>query len=298
MGWLDEILGALRKLADQSSRPSTNPPMEPTRRPPPHSEPRSASAGPPSSTPSAGNSSNPSAGNSSNPLAGKRLRYKIGADNPGRGNAEEIVEVGYDWEKPLPLGISIAYCNLFNEKYSEQSKKERAEYAPYLKTSDTAEDYGEGQIDPRGTGWRRNLTEQFERRRKQGFEYIELDNPDAYSVADVVAAVELAANYGLKVIAKNPGLMEGDPLPYVSHRNVHGIIVEKGAGDAHEMDALRRRAGKPEMPVWFVFFDARKGHDTGKKAAKQAAGLVQRYRGMSVTYSPGGEYTSAVDETA
>jgi hypothetical protein len=290
MGWLDEILGTLRKLADQSSRPSANPSPAPMRGSPPRAEPRSITAGP--------SPSHPPAGNSSNPLAGKKLRYKIGVDNPGKGNADEIVEVGYDWGKPLPLGISIAYCNLFNEKYSEQSKKERAEYAPYLKTSDTAEDYGEGQIDPRGPGWRRNLTEQLERRRKQGFEYIELDNPDAYSVADVVGAVELAESHGLKVIAKNPDLMNGDPLPYVGHRNVYGIIVEKGAGDAHKMDALRRRAGKPDMPVWFVFFDARKGHDTGKKAAKQAALIAQRYHGMSVTYSPGGEYTSAIDETA
>ena len=83
----------------------------------------------------------------------------IGVDNPGKGNAEEVVEVGYDWEKPVPGCTSIAYCNLFNEKYSEQSKQERARYAPYLKTSDTAEDYGEGQIDPCGEGWKRNLTE-------------------------------------------------------------------------------------------------------------------------------------------
>jgi hypothetical protein len=221
----------------------------------------------------------------------------IGANNPGKGNADEVVEVGYDWEKPVPGCISIAYCNLFNEKYSEQSRKERAEYGPYLKSSDTAADYGEGQIDPRGPGWRRNLTEQFERRRKQGFEYIELDNPDAYSVADVVAAVELAESYGLKVIAKNPGLMGGEPLPYVAHRNVCGIIVEKGAGDAHEMDALRRRAGKPDMPVWFVFFDARK-EGAGKKAAGEAAKSAQHYSGIHVTYSPRGEYTHSVDETA
>jgi hypothetical protein len=229
-------------------------------------------------------------------LAGKRLRYMIGVDNPGKGNADEVVEVGYDWEKLVPNCTSIAYCNLFNEKYSEQSKQERAHYAPYLKTSDTADDYGEGQIDPRGEGWKRNLTEQFERRRKQGFAYIELDNPDAYSVADVVGAVELAESYGLKVIAKNPGLMDGNPLPYVAHRNVYGIIVEKGAGNAHDMDALRQRAGKPDIPVWFVFFDKRKGAGTGKKAAEQTAGVARQYRGMHVSYSPGGEYTHSVDE--
>ncbi|HEY7664723.1 MAG TPA: hypothetical protein VH934_16520 [Xanthobacteraceae bacterium] len=234
----------------------------------------------------------------SNPLAGKKLRYMIGTDNPGKADADEVVEVGYDREKPVPGSPSIAYCNLFNEKYSEQSRQERARYAPYLKTSDTAEDYGEGQIDPRGEGWKRNLTEQFERRKQQGFTYIELDNPDAYSVADVVAAVELAESYGLKVIAKNPGLMEGDPLPYVGHRNVCGVIVEKGAGTPQEMEALRQRAGKPDMPVWFVFFDRRKNADAGKKAAAQAAGAARQYRGMHVSYSPGGEYTHSVDAIA
>jgi hypothetical protein len=231
----------------------------------------------------------------SNPLAGKKLRYMIGADYPGKGNADEVVEVGYDWEKPVPGCASIAYCNLFNEKYSEQSRQERARYAPYLKTSDTAQDYGEGQIDPRGEGWKRNLIEQFERRRREGFTYIELDNPDAYAVADVVAALELAESYGLKVIAKNPGLMEGDAVAYVGHRNVHGIIVEKGAGTAPEMDALRKRAGKPDLPVWFVFFDRRKAADAGKKAAGQAAALARQYHGMHVSYSPGGEYTQSVD---
>ena len=232
------------------------------------------------------------------PLAGKKLRYLIGADHPGKGDADEIVEVGYDCEKPLPGGVSVAYCNLFNEKYSEQSRDERDRYGPYLGTSDTAADYGEGQIDPRGAGWRRNLTEQLERRRQQGFEYVELDNPDAYAIADVVGAVDLAERHGLKVIAKNPGLMDGDPLPYVAHRNVHGIVVEKGAGDPQQMDALRRRAGKPDLPVWFVFFDARKGGGAGKKAAEEAAALARHYPGMTVTYSPGGEYTVSVDETA
>jgi len=234
----------------------------------------------------------------SNPLFGKKLRYMIGAESPGGGRDGEIIEVGYDWNSPLPAGMTIAYCNLFNEKYSEQSKQQRAEFGPYLKPSDTAAEYGEGQIDPRGPGWQRNLVEQFERRKRQGFEYIELDNPDAYSIADVIGAVDFAGSYGLKVIAKNPKLMEGDSLPYVAHPNVHGIIVEMGAGDADAMDALRRRAGKPDLPVWFVFFDARQGQTTGKIAAKEAAALAERYAGMHVTYSPAGEYTEAVDQTA
>jgi hypothetical protein len=45
-----------------------------------------------------------------------------------------------------------------------------------------------------------------------------------------------------------------------------------------------------------LFFDERKGQDAGKKAAKHAAGLAQRYASMHVTYSPGGEYIEAIDE--
>jgi hypothetical protein len=234
----------------------------------------------------------------SSPLSGKKLRYMIGAENPGKGRSGEILEVSYDWSKPLPAGITVAYCNLFNEKYSEQNENQRVAYGPYLKTSDTAQEYGEGQIDPRGPGWRRNLTEQFERRKRQGFEYIELDNPDAYSVADVIDAVELAASYGLKVIAKNPKLMQTDALPYVAHPNVYGIIVEKDAGDAHDMDVLRQRAGKPDLPVWFVFFDEKPRQTAGKTAAKEAAALAQQYASMQVTYSPDGEYVQALDQTA
>jgi len=234
----------------------------------------------------------------SNPLTGKNLRYMIGAENPGNGRRGEIVEVGYDLSKPLPVGITIAYGNLFNEKYSEQSKQQRAEYGPYLKSSDTAAEYGEGQIDPRGPGWHRNLIEQFGRRKRQGFEYIELDNSDAYSVADVVGAVDLAASYGLKVIAKNPKLMESDPLRYVAHPNVYGIIVEKDAGDAHDMHALRERAGKPDLPVWFVFFDEHRRQTAGKVAAREAAALAQQYASMHVTYSPGGEYINALDQAS
>jgi hypothetical protein len=64
------------------------------------------------------------------------------------------------------------------------------------------------------------------------------------------------------------------------------------------MDVLRRRAGKPDLPIWFVFFDKRKGADAGQKAAQQSAALARQYSGMHVSYSPGGEYTHSVDATA
>jgi hypothetical protein len=215
-----------------------------------------------------------------NPLVGKQLRYLIGTDSSGSGHDNEVTEVSYS-AGPVKHGISIAYCNLFDERNTGR-------YKPYLHTSDTAAQYHEGQIDPRGPGWEKNLREQFERRKKQGFEYIELDNPDAYTAKDVIGAIDLAATYGLKVIAKNPGLVPG-ATSYVAHPNVYGIIVEKGAGGAADMDALRRKAGKPNLPVWFVAFGG------GRGWAGSVASSAKHYRNMGVTYSSAGEYGNALD---
>ena len=219
---------------------------------------------------------------SANPLEGKLLRYLIGSDKPEAGSKDEVIEVGYDVTTPARRGTSIAYCNLFDEENT-------GKYGPYLHTSDTAEQYGEGQIDPKGPGWEKNLRQQFQRRKRQGFSYIELDNPDAYSVEDVLGAIDLAAGYGLKVIAKNPGLMAGDATPYVAHRNVVGIIVEKDAGTPQEMDALRTKAGKPTLPVWFVAFG------DGRNWADDIATTAADHRNMGVTYSSDGEYGNAAD---
>ena len=213
-------------------------------------------------------------------LAGKPLRYLIGG-SAGQGRDGEVTMVSYSTNSLVKHGISIAYCNLFEENKT-------GKYGPYLHTSDTARQYNEGQIDPKGAGWEKNLREQYERRRKAGFEYVELDNPDAYKIKDVIGAIELAATYNLKVIAKNPGITD-DPVRYVSHPNVYGIIVEKGAGGANDMEALRKKAGKPNLPVWFVAFGS------GRSWAGSVASAAKRYPNMGVTYSSAGEYGNAID---
>jgi len=216
-----------------------------------------------------------------NPLGGLRLRYLIGTDNPGSGKEGYVTEVGYDVKAPVQIGPSIKYGNLFDETNS-------GKLGPYLQTSDTAAEYKEGQIDPRGPGWNKNLREQFERAKRQGFRYIELDNPDAYSSMDVVNAVAIAADFQLGVIAKNPLLVEGDQLAYVGHQNIFGIIVERGAGGPQAMHDLRIRAMKTDLPVWFVFFGR------SDRAARNTAKAVN-YKNMYVTHSYVGEYGNAVD---
>jgi hypothetical protein len=220
-------------------------------------------------------------------LEGKQLRYLIGGDDSAQGKEDEITELGFDAEAPPKQGIGIKYCNLFDEQYD--AKKKTGNYGPYLTGSDTAKQYGEGQIDPRGPGWIKNLNDQLARAKAQGFTYVELDNPDAYDVADVVGAVDRAETHGLKVIAKNPGLVEGDRKRYVAHRNVVGMIVEKDAGTPDEMDALRRSVGKPALPVWFVAFGG------GKAWADKTAQAAKKYCHMGVTYSTKGEYCNASD---
>ena len=216
-----------------------------------------------------------------NPLAGLPLHYLIGADDPGPGHEGVVTEVGYDVERPVAHGLSIAYCNLFDEKNCGRFK-------PYLASDAVARKYREGQIDPKGAGWGKNLHGQFSRRKKQGFKYVELDNPDAYDFRDVMGAVELAAAYGFKVVAKNPLLLELNSFRFLMHPDICGAIVEEGAGSPHVMDELRKNAKRPDLSIWFVAFG--EGHEW----ARQTARLAVPFKNMHVTYASKGEYGNAI----
>lgn len=217
-------------------------------------------------------------------LAGLPLDYLIGQGTMPATRRGRIVEVAYNVDAVPPgENPAIAYGNLFDEENT-------GDFGPYEKPGDTASQYGEGQIDPSGPGWVKNLKSQYERRRKAGFKYIELDNPDAYQTKDVIGAINLAEKYGLRVIAKNAAICS-DPVDYLRHKNVYGLIVEKGAGGPTDCDRLRKAAGKPRLPVWFVFFG------NTRLVAEEAARIIQRnhYFNMGVTYSSRGEYGSSED---
>jgi hypothetical protein len=55
------------------------------------------------------------------------------------------------------------------------------------------------------------------------------------------------------------------------------------------MDALRKKAGKPDLPVWFVAFGS------GRSWAGSIADAAKQHRHMGVTYSSAGEYGNAID---
>lgn len=215
-------------------------------------------------------------------LAGKRLNYLIGAPSGGQGKWDEVTECPFD-SGPAGQGLSIAYGNLLDEEY------EKRRYPPYIKQSDTASQYKEGRMDPNGAGFLRSLVDQLERRRREGFRYIELDNPDSYPPRDVIRAITIARALGFEVIAKNPGIISNTAaLLYVAHISVVGIIVERDCGTPDGMNALRQRAHKPDMQVWFVSFG--RGRPWAERTAKLAKGL----RNMSVSYSTSGEYVNSI----
>jgi hypothetical protein len=221
------------------------------------------------------------------------LRYLIGADRDPTGKAGCVTEYGYDVTASVrENGQSIKYGNMFFEKWADEPAQ-REWYAPYLHDSDTARKYQEGQIDPKGPGWLRNIDDQIARAKGQGFTIMEWDNPDAYgaqvSISVLTRAWETA---GLFAVAKNPGLIEDDNIGYIAHPAVCGIIVERGAGAVSQMHGYRRAAGKPTLPIWFIAF----GEDGGYDWAVSKAGIIRDngFVAMGVTYSRG-EYNESVD---
>lgn len=208
------------------------------------------------------------------PLAIPLLRYLIGASGvsalPGY-----ITEPGWLAFKPKG-GPSIAYLNLLDQSQS-------GKYGPYLPLSGTALQYNEPAPDPRKPGFEKNIRYQLDFAKRQGYDSVEWDNPDSYSTVDVLRALSLTQEYGLKVYAKNP-LICKDPAAYVSHPTVIGIIVEKGAGTPKEYQSFLKQLSK-DIPVYFVF------HGNQKHIASEYARDLPE--NMFVSYSAKGEYGSS-----
>src|SRR5262245_55297044 len=219
-----------------------------------------------------------------NPYSGLALDYLIGADSIQSARPGRVVEGGYDVVSPPLLGLAIAYANM----RAEQGRPER--YAPYVDPPDDIEqEYGEGKPDPNGPGWEKNLRDQFTLRRAHNWPAVELDNMDSYTVADCLHAIDIAASYGLKVIAKNVQNLGDAGVQILAHPNVYGLIVEQGAGNAITNNSLRVTASKPELPIWFV------SSGDERPWAQQMAAQAANYVNIGVTYSPDGEYGSSQD---
>jgi hypothetical protein len=217
------------------------------------------------------------------------LRYLIGAEGVGPGIEGQVTEVPWDDDTLPPRGEAIGYCNLLDERYGDGHRG----YAPYLHQEGTSADYNEGLIDPNGQGFDKNLHDQFTRRHNSGFVFVELDNPDSYPLHAVLHAIDVAQDYSLTCVAKNPGLgcTDGDADAVLLHKNTWGIIVEAGAGTPFSMNRMRTVNGHPDAPVWFVNF-GRRGADRALRQHAQIA--VQRLPHMWASYASHGEYGNAI----
>lgn len=225
------------------------------------------------------------------PFDGLALHYLI-LDGASRGSPDRVTEVAFG-QPPVQGGLSIAYGNLLDQREDDDGNPIR-ECGPYLDAKGTAAQYGEGVPDPDGPGFDRNFRLQCELAKQQGHTHIEGDNPDDphFNVDVVRRALDLAKSCGLRNIAKNPGLLNGGAAVYVAHHTVDGIIIEHGAGGAADNDEIRRQAGKPDLPMWFVYFGSK-----GRARADRCAAEIQslKLKNASVSLSTEGEYGNAVD---
>lgn len=200
------------------------------------------------------------------------LRYRIGADD---APAEEGCTVEAPYGVAPPPG-GIWYCNLYDQTGT-------GDYGPYLPDTGTSGEYGEKVVDPNGAGWTKLLTNELSF--VSSGDTVEWDNLDGYPISAVMDAYDRTEAAGIKIVAKNPGLLR-NPAAFLvlSHPAVTGCIVESGAGTPAIMDRLRKDAGKPDLPVWFVFFG------TGRQEAEYCAAEARNYQNMGVTYDSAGEY--------
>jgi hypothetical protein len=169
-----------------------------------------------------------------------RLRYLIGKD-ADPGTDDSITVIGYDATTPPKNGVK--YVNLLDEKGGRQ-------YGPYLPDNDMTAQYGEPVPDPKGEGFWRNLREQLDRAKAQGFISVELDNLDSFNASVALLCFDEVARHGFKVLVKNPLLVDGDHAALMRHPAACGAIVEPDCGTPAEMQTIRNG-----LPVYFVSGD-------------------------------------------
>lgn len=225
-------------------------------------------------------------------LDGKPLDYRIGT-SAGEGRANRVTMAPWMSETKPSIGIAVLYVNLFDEHESYNKETNTGDYDPYLTRGDVADRYDEGQCDPDGEGFWRNLDEQLIHANALGFEYVELDNRDAYRNSVILKCFSRCAAKGLGVFCKNPGMSNFDEssVELLKHSAVHGMILEKGDVSADDVQTMRVEAGVPFLALWIVAFTDGRGW-----AVRQAGQIKSRgYKNMGVTNSRGGEYIEVED---
>lgn len=217
------------------------------------------------------------------------MQYLLGVDNPA-GLVGYITMCSFDTQVPPRLGMAAWYVNLYVEE------GELPEYGPYRRKTGTAGQYNEGVPIFSGAGFKKNLHRQLDKVVRLGGKYIELDNRDAYSndeYLDTLDWIQQEYPQIKGVFCKNPddSDLSPDPVKLLKHRLSVGVIVERGETFPQHIEAWRKAAGKPNLPVWFV------AYGYGIVWAGICADSIKKnnYKCMGVSHSNKGEYGNSVD---
>jgi len=205
-------------------------------------------------------------------LYGLPLRYLINRDIEDEWEAkdDEVIVVGPDHIRKTKRGISVKYCTLYKDGKALDPGTDQKKYTP-----ETSIYY-------------KNLHDQFGITQKYGFKLIVLDNLNdpTFNEFCVRRAVDLAFVYKLGVILKNPQL-SFNALDLLKHPDVFGMIIDR-AGTPATMDKLRRDAGKPLLPIWYI--------GSGEREALDNIAIdAVHYHHIGVSFSSKGEYQNSID---
>lgn len=206
------------------------------------------------------------------------LRYLIGKDSDP-GEADAITVIGYGAET-LPIN-GVGYIN------PRQESGGRRPGVMYLPEDDIERDYGEPAFVFDSLSFWDNFDPQVAKWKRLGAKAVEIDNLDTYDVSSALKMFNALS--GLGVWVKNAAIVDGDQKSLLAHPAAVGCIVEGDCGTPAAYDALRKAAGKPDLPIRFV------SYGDGRSWAQQAATQITAagYADMAVTYSSDGEYGNA-----
>lgn len=213
-------------------------------------------------------------------LAGQPLRYLIARDSDA-GVTGMVTVIGYGADS-LPVG-GAGYINCRVENGG------RRDGILYIDPPDDIErEYGEPAIVFTTLSFWDNFDPQVAKWKRLGAPAVEIDNLDTYDVAAALKMFDQVAKASMGVLVKNAAIVDGDQKALLAHPAAAMVIVERDCGTAAAYEALRRAAGKPDMPIRFV------AYGDGRQWAQQVAQQIKAagYADMAVTYSPDGEYGS------
>lgn len=213
-------------------------------------------------------------------LAGQPLRYLIARDSDA-GVTGMVTVIGYGADS-LPVG-GAGYINCRVENGG------RRDGILYIDPPDDIErEYGEPAIVFTTLSFWDNFDPQVAKWKRLGAPAVEIDNLDTYDVAAALKMFDQVAKASIGVLVKNAAIVDGDQKALLAHPAAAMVIVEQDCGTPAAYEALRRAAGKPDMPIRFV------AYGEGRPWAQQVAQQIKAagYTDMAVTYSPDGEYGS------